>query len=620
MFRTVSAQGPVTEGADRRPSQVATEPGPFGPNSTEVAAFVEAVSRLTPAQWRRAVAARRAAAQVTRDSSGLSAEAIRELLRGAPDAGAPTDPMSAVAAALADVLKERTDDEVVAVWQAVSALARRRQLSALTFAAHYVAFASLVPAAPTEEPPSSVQVFVRALKWLGPAQWRELARPWTLDREASASLLQAAMRSRARESEEAAAVGALLVVGKHLSGDAAWAAVKTAVHGARVLTCRGELAQEQLGALWAPLEAAIALRSLDDRPASEKPARAVAAKSLKAPAPPEPPAPRKRPASKRGPLYGVNNAEVAAFVKAVPALGSIQWLRVLDRRQLVASISRERSSEPAGVVRSTLAAITGTREQDPDLRCRALGAVERAGYALESKDHLTREQALSHYGAVAEVVPFDGVDARSFAERLGALNPEDWTRLLESSPSVDPGLFSPLVNAGDALADHLGQRSDDEAAVTWQALTALVRRHLLSPIKFAVSYAPFASAIPVTKPKAITAAVQRYLTAAGRLSANQCSILAEPWLVADDVSNALSNAVADGGARAAEEAVALVALVTVPMRLTGDAGWRAAKTVGFGARVIASRGKFSSSELEALWKPLERAIPIASLEIPTKTR
>ena len=428
------------------------------------------------------------------------------------------------------------------------------------------------------------------------------------------------MRSRARESEETAAVGALLVVGKHLSGDAAWAAVKTAVHGARVLSCRGELGQEHLVALWAPLEQAITLRSLDDRPASEKPARSAAVKPLKEPAPATPRAPKKRPAPKRGPLYGVNNAEVAAFVKTVPTLSSIQWLRVLDRRLLVASISRERSSEPAGVVRCTLEAIKGTRDQDADLRCRALGAVERAAYALESKDHLTREQALSHYGAVAEVVPFDAVDALSFAGRLGALNPEEWTRLLESSPAVDPALFSPLVNAGDALADHLAERSDDEAAVTWQALTALVRRHLLSPIKFAVSYAPFASAIPVTKPKSISSAVQRYVTAVGRLSANQCSLLAEPWLVADDVSNVLSNAVADGGARMAEEAVALVAVVTVPMRLTGDAGWRAAKTAGFGARVIAARAKFSSQEIEALWKPLERAIPIASMDIPAKAR
>ena len=54
------------------------------------------------------------------------------------------------------------------------------------------------------------------------------------------------------------------------------------------------------------------------------------------------------------------------------------------------------------------------------------------------------------------------------------------------------------------------------------------------------------------------------------------------------------------------------------MRLTGDSGWAAAKTAVFGARVIASRGKVSASEFEALWKPLERAIPLASLESRSK--
>src|SRR5207249_5695402 len=133
-------------------------------------------------------------------------------------------------------------------------------------------------------------------------------------------------------------------------------------------------------------------------------------------------------------------------------------------------------------------------------------------------------------------------------------------------------------------------------------------------------YAPFASAVPVTKPRSITPAVQRYLTAVGRLSAHQCSLLAEPWLLADDVSNALSRVVTDGSAKAAEEAAALAALVTVPMRLTGDSGWAAAKTAGYGARVAASRGKVSDEDFAALWKPLERAIPITSLEAPAKSK
>jgi len=183
---------------------------------------------------------------------------------------------------------------------------------------------------------------------------------------------------------------------------------------------------------------------------------------------------------------------------------------------------------------------------------------------------------------------------------------------------VDLAVLTPVVHAGDAIADHLAARTDDEAVTAWHALTALLDRQRLSPIKFAVSYAPFASAVPVTKARSITPPVRRYLTAVGRLSAHQCSLLAEPWLLADDVSNALSRVVMDGSAKPAEEAAALAALVTVPMRLTGDSGWAAAKTAVFGARVIASRGKVSASEFEALWKPLERAIPMASLESRSK--
>jgi len=36
--------------------------------------------------------------------------------------------------------------------------------------------------------------------------------------------------------------------------------------------------------------------------------------------------------------------------------------------------------------------------------------------------------------------------------------------------------------------------------------------------------------------------------------------------------------------------------------------------------VAACRDRVSKAELEALWKPLERAIPGASLEAPTKVK
>jgi len=617
----VSSPGPATEEAGRDLAPAAAGPERFGPNSAEVSAFLDALGRLTAAQWRKVAAGRRSAAALVRDPTVQAADAIRFMLRGAPNGGdPPSEPSSNLALALAGPLEQRSDDEVIATWQAASALARRRQLAALTFAAHYMPFAGVIPLVTVEEPIPSVELFTKALRWLGEPQWRSLARSWTLDREASAALLQAAMKTRAREAEESAALAALAVASKHLSRDAGWAAVKTAVHGSRVLTCRPELTTDQLTVLWAPLEEAIALRSLDEQPVTARSPAPVKASKKKVAVDAPPPAPKKKVAPRRGPQYGPNSSEVTAFIKAVPILTAIQWLRVMDRRQLVASVTRERSAQPATVVRACLAAIRGIRHLDLEARCNVFSAVERAAYALESKDHLTAEQAAEHYGLLSEVIPLEQVDAATFAGRLAELNPEEWVRLAGLAPAVDVAAVSPLVSAGDALADHLAERTDEEISVTWQALAALVSRHLLSPIKFAVSFAPFASGVTVVKPKSLSPHVQRYLTAVGRLSAHQCTLLAEPWLLADDVSSKLSSAVTDGGARAAEEAAALAALVTVPMRLTGDAGWGAAKTAAYGARVIACRGKLSADDLSALWKPLERAIPLASLEAPSKSK
>jgi hypothetical protein len=90
--------------------------------------------------------------------------------------------------------------------------------------------------------------------------------------------------------------------------------------------------------------------------------------------------------------------------------------------------------------------------------------------------------------------------------------------------------------------------------------------------------------------------------------------------MADDVSSALAKAVADGGARTAEEAAALAAVVTVPMRVRGSQGWAAAKTAAFGGRVIGSRSRLSLEQLEVLWRPIQQAIPLASLGAVTKSR
>jgi hypothetical protein len=225
-----------------------------------------------------------------------------------------------------------------------------------------------------------------------------------------------------------------------------------------------------------------------------------------------------------------------------------------------------------------------------------------------------------HYGPFADLIPLDEVDSDAFARRLGSLSGQDWAQIAGSVPSVDQDVVAPLVNAGTALVEFLGRRSDDEAVATWHAVSALVRRHHLTPIKFAASYAPFASAIPTTSARARGAMVLRYVTAIGRLGGSQCELLAQPWQLTDEMSNALSHAMKDGSARPAEEAAALAAVVTVPMRLSGSAGWAAVKTAAFGGRVIASRTRLSPEQIDALWKPIESAIPLASLGAPAKAK
>ncbi|HKW59365.1 MAG TPA: hypothetical protein VJR46_06380, partial [Candidatus Dormibacteraeota bacterium] len=73
-------------------------------------------------------------------------------------------------------------------------------------------------------------------------------------------------------------------------------------------------------------------------------------------------------------------------------------------------------------------------------------------------------------------------------------------------------------------------------------------------------------------------------------------------------------------ARAGEEAAALAAVVTVPMRLATAGGWAAVKTAAFGGRVIAVRTRLAAEQLQALWEPIEPAIPLSSLSAPARSR
>ena len=602
----------------------------FGENTAEVDAFIHAATELSPWQWRQVLTARRLVATVTKEDAAQATEslvaiqaAVRSTERRVSEA------ISKAGEALFAALDKRSDDKVAAAWQALSALVMRQQLSTLKFAAHYAPFITLIPVSGFDALDATTLRFLAAVQALTREQCEVLARRWRLDHEASRALLQAVTKNRYLKAEEAAALVALRTVPTQLTGDLGWAAVKTVVHGGRVLASRAALSDQQIAVLWAPLEPAIPLISVVEPPA--KPARsrvrAVVARATAsitkppAPAAPGSPAPAKRSAPPRaqGP-YGPNSSEVSTYIKSVVALSPIQWLRVLDRRKLVASVTRQGGAEPAGVVRSLLAAIKGTSDLDMFTRCRAFAAVERAAGTVAEKAELTHAESMKGYGAFGDMAQVDYVGVNGFARLVGGLSTSEWVKVAASIPAVNQDVVAPLVNAGAALHDFLESRSDDEAVAAWEAASALVRRLHLTPIKFAASYAPFASAIPVTNPRSLSAPVLRYVSAVSRLSANQCALLAQPWHVADDVSSALTKAAADVGARTAEEAAALAAVVTVPMRVSGGEGWAAAKTATFGGRVIGSRSRLSLEHLEVLWRPIQPAIPLASLVAVTKSR
>ncbi len=591
----------------------------FGPNTDEVEAFINSVAQLTPWQWRQVLAARRLVASVTKEGAGESSRLIQDAIRSSD--GRMSEPMSKAGEILFDTLARKSEEKQVAAWQAMSALVTRHQLSALKFAAHYAPFAALIPVSGSDVLEPLTLRFMAQLGGLSAEQCEGLARRWRVEPAASRSLLQAVAKHPEVKSEESVAMAALTVIPAQITGDSGWAAVRTAVHGGRVLGCVSDLSSQEVTELWAPLEAVIPFASLvedENQPAAERVKAAVssAIRTIKAP--------RKRlapavPAKVTAP-YGANSAEVALFIKAVTDLAPIQWLRVLDRRTLVASVARDSSDEPAGVVRSILATIEGTRELDTFTRCRAFAAVERAGYAIESEGRMKVEQATQMYAPFEASIPLDEANEGGFARRVASLSKHDWKRIAEEGPAANEEAVAPLVNAGDALVDFFGGRSDDEAVAAWHAVSALVRRHHLTPIKFAASYAPFASAIPVTNPRSLGAMVSRYITAVGRLGSSQCAVMARQWQVDEEAANALSKATVDGSARPAEEAAALAAVVTVPMRMAGNVGWAAVKTAAFGGRVIASRSRLTADQLEALWKPIQGAIPLASLGAPARVR
>ena len=572
---------------------------------TEAEAFMGAIPQLSSAQWEEIGGRRRLVASVINEGAA-PASAIRGIIatiRAAGDitkvSGVHHDVLVTLAddgGPMLDALEQRSDDEVGAVWHAFTSLVRRHHLPAVRFASSYAPLAAAIPIPWPRPLMAALQRYLGVIEGLTTQQCELLAKPIHIGDDVSSALSKAASQRMSLDAEEATALTAVIAVPPKLDGNAGWAAIKTLTFGGRVLGCIDLLSTEEMNILWAPLQDAIPLASVLAAPPAEKKLRPKAVRAPKPPKEPKPPraskkaaaapvvdapveAPKAR-ARKAVADYGPNSAEVAAFVRDVRNLNPGQWRRVIDRRQAVASVTNEGTDEPATVVRALLAAIRATAQLPADIRAKVYVAAERG----------------------AEVPkPDDGEEA--------------WARFAATQPNANLEVVEPMVNAGAALVDFLGSRTDAEVVATWHAVAALVRHHHLSPIKFAVSYAPFSAALPVARKTPLGAPVERYLTAIGRLSPIQCALLAKPSeRTHDDAAQALSLAVTQGEGRAAEEEAAMAAVVTVPSRITGNSGWSAVKTVAHGGRVLGCRFKLKPEHIEALWKPIDEAIPLHTLE------
>ena len=593
----------------------------FGDNTPEVEAFIEATAGLTVQQWHHVLKVQRLVASVTKERAEEAAESatsIQAAIKGSDTR--ISEPMARAGEALFDALDKKSEDKQVAAWQALSGLVMRSHLPPLKFAVHYAPFATVIPVRGFADLDARSKKFLQALGRLDAAKFEALAQRWRIEDSASRALLRAVAKNRRPKSEEAAAITALTVVPVHMTGDQGWAAVRTVVHGGRILGSLDELTEDEVAGLWAPLEPVIPFGSLPAAEVATVSDGDGAGVNVKGARPPGAARARAKSPAKSAAPYGPGSTDVAAFIKGLTQLTPIQWLRVLDRRKLVASVTREGTAEPASVVRAILAAIEGTRRLDVSTRCRAFAAVERASYAVESEGRLSKEQLRQMYGPFEYLVPIEAAGGGGFAAKVVTLSETEWEEVAVKASAANEEAIRALVNAGTDMAGFFKGRSDQEMVASWHAVSALVRRHQLTPIKFAASYAPFASAIPVTSHKALGALVARYVTAVSRLGSSQCAALAQPWQVEDEVSNALSKAMADGNTRPAEEAAALAAVVTVPMRLVGSGGWAAVKTAAFGGRVIASKARLTAQQLEALWAPIQSAISLATLVAPPKSR
>src|SRR5712691_4697990 len=128
--------------------------------------------------------------------------------------------------------------------------------------------------------------------------------------------------------------------------------------------------------------------------------------------------------------------------------------------------------------------------------------------------------------AAAQLTPWQWRQVLTARRLVSTVTKEDVVQATESLQAVRAAIQStegrlsePMSKAGESLFEALDHRSDDKVATAWQALSALVLREHLSPLKFGAHYAPFITLIPVAGFDALDPTTMRFLTAVQALSA-----------------------------------------------------------------------------------------------------
>src|SRR5437773_4008150 len=126
-----------------------------------------------------------------------------------------------------------------------------------------------------------------------------------------------------------------------------------------------------------------------------------------------------------------------------------------------------------------------------------------------------------------------------------AAGPPDTARSIQTAiRSSERRISEPMARAGEVLFDMLVKRTEEKQVAAWQAMTAVVMRSQLTPLKFAVHYAPFAAVIPPSGSDVLDPRTRRFIGRLAKLTKEQLVALARRWRIEPGASRSLLQAVA----------------------------------------------------------------------------